>query len=176
MYADKVERRLRPVYDAIDCHQYKVLEGAGVGHAPYRRACPPQPEPCHAPHLSRHPPFPTCTCPAQNAVKMADAAQKKVGSNQVVTVLKAYSLIKLEQAGEACKVRFWDPDWSRAACRLALRRPLSSPPGWQPFPPLPLWPHSCWMASWRRGPRAPASWACWHTASRTWTGAGPGGG
>ncbi|KAL6772088.1 hypothetical protein ACKKBG_A28890 [Auxenochlorella protothecoides x Auxenochlorella symbiontica] len=62
MYSDKIERKLRPIFDAVECHQYKAGN------------------------------------------KLIDAALKKLGQNQMLLALKAYSLFKLEYLADGLQI------------------------------------------------------------------------
>ena len=103
MYPEKVERRLRPIFDAIECHQYKVgWDWMGLRDqrgSVFHRVVP---------HASI--PLTLLLLCVQQGIKLAEQAEKKLGYNQMVQVLKSYSLIGSGSRDEGLKV--WAAVWS----------------------------------------------------------------
>ena len=111
---ENYERKLRPLYDALDARSYKVR---AMGTTPpvmgpvaaAQILPPPARPPPGAGQLNacRHPlhPPPAPPCHLQQAVKLADAALKKYKGDQLVRALKGYALHRSGKHEEALQVR-----------------------------------------------------------------------
>ena len=102
-HADEAyERRLRPVYDALDARSWKARQ-PGPGAARRARFAAAARRSAAAPH--RRPPLRLSCATLQQAVKLADGVLKKAKKDQLARALKAYGLHRCGKAEEALQAR-----------------------------------------------------------------------